>query len=43
LLYNLARAYYNTAQINKGDIIAAKLKADFPGSPFIKILGDSKN
>jgi len=43
LLYNLARAYYNTMQIEKGDLLATKLKANFPGSPFIKMLEDSRN
>jgi lysophospholipase L1-like esterase len=43
LLYNLARAYYNTSQSQKGDRLAAKLKANFPGSPFIKILEDLNN
>jgi len=43
LLYNLARAYYNTSQIEKGDLLAAKLKAIYPGSAFIKMLADRKN
>lgn len=42
LLYNLARAYYNISQMEKGDHLAAKLKTNFPGSPFIKVLEDSK-
>jgi len=43
LLYNLARAYYNTMQIEQGDLLAAKLKANFPKSAFIKMLEDSRN
>jgi len=41
LLYNLARAYYNTSQIKKGDLLAAKLKANFPKSAFIKMLEEN--
>jgi lysophospholipase L1-like esterase len=40
LLYNLARAYYNMAQIEIGDQIQAELKSVYPKSALIKILVD---
>ena len=38
LLYNLARAYYNTSQLIKGDEILTELRRISPGSPYIEFL-----
>jgi len=38
LLYNLARAYYNTAQFSKGDNILARLKEMYPKASLVREL-----
>jgi len=40
VLFNLARAYYNTSQVQKGDAVRAYLRQHFPASRFIKNLDE---
>jgi hypothetical protein len=43
LLYNLARAYYNTSRFNEGDGVLAELRRTAPGSSYVDMLVTYKN